>query len=163
MTAATAAATQRAWAAAGAVADPELRVVTIADLGILRHVAVDADGVTVTITPTYTGCPAMDAIRADIRRALAAAGYPRARVETVLDPAWSTDDMTAAARDKLAAAGVAPPAARGAGPVPLTLAARCPRCGSPDTEVLSRFGSTACKALHRCRACAEPFDHFKPL
>ncbi|GGJ95357.1 phenylacetate-CoA oxygenase subunit PaaJ [Pilimelia anulata] len=154
-----------AWAAAAAVPDPELRVISIAELGILRDVAVDADGaVTVTITPTYTGCPAMDAIRADVRRAVRAAGYGRVAVVTVLDPAWSTEDITAAGRAKLAAAGVAPPTARGpAGPVPVRLSVRCPRCGTMDTEELSRFGSTACKALYRCRACAEPFDHFKPL
>ncbi|GIJ26541.1 phenylacetate-CoA oxygenase subunit PaaJ [Micromonospora qiuiae] len=146
--------------------DPEIRVVTIADLGILR--AVEEDPVTgrvvVTITPTYTGCPAMDVIRADIRRALAAAGHPDAEVRTVHSPAWSTDWITDAGRAKLAAAGTAPPApVRRDGVVPLTLSVRCPRCGSPETEQLSRFGSTACKALWRCRACSEPFDQVKTL
>ncbi|MEU8048812.1 MULTISPECIES: 1,2-phenylacetyl-CoA epoxidase subunit PaaD [Micromonospora] len=161
--------------AVAAVVDPEIRVITIDELGILR--AVDRDPatgrVTVTITPTYTGCPAMDVIRADIRRALAAAGHPDADVRTVYSPAWSTDWISAAGRAKLAAAGIAPPpATRDAGTapatragtvVPLTLAVRCPLCGSAETEQVSRFGSTACKALWRCRACREPFDHLKAL
>ena len=149
---------------AGSVVDPEIRAVTIADLGILRDVTVDGDRVTVTITPTYAGCPAMDVIRTDIRRALAAAGYADVAVVTALAPAWSTDWITDAGRAKLAAAGIAPPgpAAR-SGPIPLRLSVACPRCGSTDTEELSRFGSTACKALWRCRACAEPFDHVKAI
>ncbi|MEU6072170.1 1,2-phenylacetyl-CoA epoxidase subunit PaaD [Micromonospora sp. NPDC047074] len=152
--------------AVAAVVDPEIRVVTIDELGILR--AVDEDPATgrvvVTITPTYTGCPAMDVIRADIRRALAAAGHPDAEVRTVYSPAWSTDWISAAGRAKLAAAGIAPPAPVPAGnAVPLTLAVRCPRCGSAETEQVSRFGSTACKALWRCRTCREPFDHLKAL
>ncbi|SCF25788.1 ring-1,2-phenylacetyl-CoA epoxidase subunit PaaD [Micromonospora carbonacea] len=155
-----------------AVVDPEIRVITIDELGILRAVDQDpATGrVTVTITPTYTGCPAMDVIRADIRRALAAAGHSDADVRTVYSPAWSTDWISAAGRAKLAAAGIAPPpavtpgGAAGAGTVvPLTLAVRCPLCGSAETEQVSRFGSTACKALWRCRACREPFDHLKAL
>ncbi|SCL37737.1 ring-1,2-phenylacetyl-CoA epoxidase subunit PaaD [Micromonospora pallida] len=149
-----------------AVVDPEIRVLTIDDLGILRSVEEDpATGrVVVTITPTYTGCPAMDVIRADIRRALAAAGHPDAEVRTVLMPAWSTDWISEAGRAKLATAGIAPPAStRTGGAVPLTLAVRCPRCGSPETEQISRFGSTACKALWRCRSCREPFDHLKAL
>ena len=158
---------------AGSVVDPEIRAVTIADLGILRDVTVDGGRVTVTITPTYAGCPAMDVIRTDIRRALAAAGYAEVDVVTALAPAWSTDWITDAGRAKLAAAGIAPPAPAGhprpaaAGPVAVRLLRRppvaCPRCGSADTEELSRFGSTACKALWRCRACAEPFDEVKPL
>jgi len=148
--------------AVSAVVDPELRVVTIAELGILRDVAVDPAGhVTVTITPTYTGCPAMDAIRADIGAALRAAGHTDAEVKTVFAPAWSTDWISPAGRAKLAAAGVAPPGP--ARPVTLSLGVRCTRCGSPDTEQLSRFGSTACKALWRCRACGEPFDAMKAL
>ncbi|MFG2164987.1 1,2-phenylacetyl-CoA epoxidase subunit PaaD [Micromonospora chersina] len=154
-------------AAVAAVVDPEIRVITIDELGILRSVDEDAatGRVVVTITPTYTGCPAMDVIRADIRRALAAAGHPDAEVRTVYAPAWSTDWISEGGRAKLAAAGIAPPApaARGGGVVPLTLAVRCPRCGSPDTEQVSRFGSTACKALWRCRSCSEPFDHLKAL
>ncbi|WP_433389251.1 1,2-phenylacetyl-CoA epoxidase subunit PaaD [Micromonospora sp. KLBMP9576] len=155
-----------ARAAVAAVVDPEIRVVTIEDLGILR--AVDEDPATgrvvVTITPTYTGCPAMDVIRADIRRALAGAGYPDADVRTVLSPPWSTDWISERGRASLAAAGIAPPSpVRAGAAVPLTLAVRCPRCGSPETEQVSRFGSTACKALWRCRSCREPFDHLKAL
>lgn len=147
--------------AVAGVVDPELRVVTIEELGILRDVTVDGGHATVTITPTYSGCPAMDVIRADIVAAARTAGYPDVDVQTVLSPAWSTDRITAAGREKLAAAGIAPPGP--ATPVRLTISVRCPRCGSPDTEQLNRFGSTACKALWRCRACAEPFEAVKPL
>ncbi|SDZ36377.1 ring-1,2-phenylacetyl-CoA epoxidase subunit PaaD [Micromonospora pattaloongensis] len=152
--------------AVAAVVDPEIRVITIDELGVLRDVDVDSTTgrVTVTITPTYTGCPAMDVIRADIRRALYAAGHPDAEVVTVYAPAWSTDWISESGRAKLAAAGIAPPgpsARRGA--VPLALGVRCPRCGSAETEQLSRFGSTACKSLWRCRSCREPFDHVKAL
>jgi ring-1,2-phenylacetyl-CoA epoxidase subunit PaaD len=147
-----------AWAAVAGVLDPELRVVTIEDLGIVRGVTADADGrITVTITPTYTGCPAMDVIRADIRTALAAAGHPDADVVTVLTPPWGTDRITEAGLRKLEAAGIAPPTRGGL----LTVSPRCPRCGSYRTEQLSRFGSTACKALWRCTACREPFDQVK--
>lgn len=157
--------------AVAGVVDPELRVITIDELGIVRAVEQDtATGrITVTITPTYTGCPAMDVIRDDIRSALAAAGHPDAEIRTVFAPAWSTDWISPAGRAKLLAAGIAPPAAAmsGAGgrpgPVAVSLAVRCPRCGSPETEQMSRFGSTACKALWRCRSCREPFDHLKAL
>lgn len=151
-----------ATSAVESVVDPELRVVTIAELGILRGVTESAEGaVTVTITPTYSGCPAMDVIRADIRAALHHAGYDEVEVRTVLAPAWSTDMITEAGRAKLAGAGIVPPGSTGT--VALRLSVRCPRCGSPDTEELSRFGSTACKALWRCRACVEPFERIKTL
>jgi ring-1,2-phenylacetyl-CoA epoxidase subunit PaaD len=157
------------------VPDPELPVLTIEDLGVLRDVRIEADAVVVTITPTYSGCPAMAEIRADVEAALERAGAERVVVETTLHPAWTTDWMTEAGRDKLRAYGIAPPGLRGRGPVeiPLTglvgsLATRgsadvvpCPRCGSADTEELSRFGSTSCKSLWRCRSCREPFDRFK--
>jgi ring-1,2-phenylacetyl-CoA epoxidase subunit PaaD len=162
------------------VTDPEIPVLTIADLGILRDVAVAADGaVQVDITPTYSGCPAMDEITADVRAALLAAGAPVVDVRLVLEPAWTTDWMSAAGRRKLAEYGIAPPGPRAAGaPVPLELGYRpglgaggpagdgtpppaCPRCGSTATEELARFASTACKSLWRCTACREPFDHFK--
>ena len=152
--------------AVAAVVDPELRVVTIGELGILRDVREDpASGrLTVTITPTYTGCPAMDVIRADIRAAAAAAGRPDVEIQTVLNPPWTTDWISESGRAKLAAAGIAPPGPAGrSGPVLLTLSVRCPRCGSAKTEQLSRFGSTACKALWRCRSCREPFEHLKAL
>jgi ring-1,2-phenylacetyl-CoA epoxidase subunit PaaD len=147
-----------------AVVDPEIRVVTIEELGILRDVSVDAGTgrVTVTITPTYSGCPALDVIRSDIRRAARAAGYEDVAVATTLSPPWSTDMISESGRAKLTAAGIAPPGPAGPSPL-LQIKPRCPRCGSPDTEQLSRFGSTACKALWRCRACTEPFDRIKPL
>lgn len=144
---------------AGAVVDPEIRVITIDELGILRDVTEDNGTVRVTITPTYSGCPAMDLIRSDIRRALHRAGYPAVEVSTVLSPAWSTDRISAAGREKLRAAGIAPPTST----VLLGISVRCPQCGSPDTAELSRFGATACKSLWRCRGCGEPFDRVKPL
>jgi len=146
------------------VPDPEVPVLTIDDLGVLRDVTVDDDGhVRVDITPTYSGCPAMDAIRSDVERRLAEAGHHDAEVRLVLAPAWTTDWMSEAGRRKLADYGIAPPsgAAPVLGAVPLSLSVRCPQCGSPDTRELSRFGSTACKSLWRCQACREPFDHFK--
>ncbi len=151
----------RALAALEAVTDPEIPVLTIADLGILRDVSVRGDTVEVTITPTYSGCPAMNMITLEIDTALAHAGI-KANVHTVLSPAWTTDWMTDAGRRKLAAFGIAPPehsASRRAlfGEAHPT----CPLCGSEDTELISEFGSTACKSLHRCRSCREPFDAFK--
>jgi ring-1,2-phenylacetyl-CoA epoxidase subunit PaaD len=145
------------------VVDPEIIVVTVRDLGILRDVAVDDAGrTTITITPTYSGCPAMDVIRADVTRAARRAGATDVVVNTVLTPAWTTDWLTPEGREKLSAAGIAPPGAvRRPGVVALQLAVRCPRCGSPETTELSRFGSTACKSLWRCRSCLEPFDHVK--
>jgi len=148
------------------VPDPEIPVLTIDDLGILRDVRSVADGaIEVDITPTYSGCPAMDAIRDDITRRLTDAGYERVRVRLVLAPAWTTDWISDDGRRKLSEFGIAPPgtAPHRSGPVSLTLSVRCPRCGSPDTRELSRFGSTACKALWRCNQCSEPFDHFKAL
>jgi ring-1,2-phenylacetyl-CoA epoxidase subunit PaaD len=156
----------RARDIAASIPDPELPMVTIEDLGILRDVTEDDQGrVHVTITPTYSGCPAMETIRHDIVTGLELAGYQHVDVEFVLSPAWSTDDLTDEGREKLAAAGIAPPGpVRDAGePVPVTLSVRCPQCGSLDTRESSRFGSTACKSLWVCRACREPFDHFKAL
>lgn len=162
----------RARALAAAVPDPEVPVLTIDDLGVLREVTQDDDGaLVVRITPTYSGCPAMDTIRADVLEALRNGGFGDVRVDLVLSPAWTTDWMSEDGRRKLREYGIAPPATeterrsarQGGGPVALTLGMRCPQCGSLDTEQLSRFGSTACKSLWRCRACAEPFDHFKTL
>lgn len=153
-----------AWSIAAALPDPELPVVTIADLGILRDVTEDDQGrVHVRITPTYSGCPAMETIRTDLVDALTTAGYQHVAVEFVLAPAWTTDWMTDEARRKLTAYGIAPPGRKDDGPVPLALSVRCPQCGSPDTRESSRFGSTACKSLWACRSCREPFEHFKPL
>ena len=155
----------RGWQVAAQVLDPELPVVTIEDLGILRDVTEDDQGrVHVQITPTYSGCPAMETIRTDLVEVLTQAGYQHVCVEFVLSPAWTTDWLTDDARVKLAAYGVAPPTARVAdGPTPLSLSVRCPQCGSLDTSESSRFGSTACKSLWVCRSCREPFDHFKAL
>lgn len=154
-----------AWKIAADLPDPELPVVTIADLGILRDVTEDDQGrVHVQITPTYSGCPAMEAISADLVDALTAAGYQHVDVEFVLSPAWTTDWMSDEAKEKLRAYGIAPPgAADHGGPVSLPLSVRCPRCGSLDTRESSRFGSTACKSLWVCRSCREPFDHFKAI
>ncbi|MBS0559146.1 MAG: phenylacetate-CoA oxygenase subunit PaaJ [Proteobacteria bacterium] len=154
----------RAREAASAVVDPEIPVLTIADLGVLRGVALDAEGrIEVTITPTYSGCPAMNMIAMEIELALDRAGLPGARVRTVLSPAWTTDWMTEEGRRKLRDYGIAPPPPPGAGRGALFGAGgvSCPLCGSSDTEELSAFGSTSCKSLWRCRACREPFDHFK--
>ncbi|WP_164233228.1 1,2-phenylacetyl-CoA epoxidase subunit PaaD [Microbacterium hydrocarbonoxydans] len=153
-----------AWRVAAAVADPEVPVLTIEDLGVLRAVEVDGDAVRVDITPTYSGCPAMDTIRDDVVLALTAAGWAQVDVRLVLSPAWTTDWMSDAGKRKLAEYGIAPPSGRAAvpgGPIRLALSVRCPRCGSLDTREVSRFGSTSCKALYECRACLEPFDHFK--
>jgi ring-1,2-phenylacetyl-CoA epoxidase subunit PaaD len=153
-----------AWEVAAAVTDPEVPVLTIEDLGVLRAVEIEGDHVTVTITPTYSGCPAIEAIRDDILRALTEAGYAHVDVRLTLAPAWTTDWMTDAGTRKLSEYGIAPPTGvRSVGPTRLQLAVKCPRCGSLDTREVSHFGSTACKALYECRACLEPFDHFKVL
>jgi ring-1,2-phenylacetyl-CoA epoxidase subunit PaaD len=161
-----------AWEVAARVTDPELPMVTLADLGVLRAVRIDAEGtVVVEITPTYTGCPAMGVMRADLVHALHRAGFGDVDVRTVLSPAWSTDWISDEGRRKLAAGGIAPPGkapVRTDGPIPLQLGpthrtASCPLCGSADTEELSEFGATACKALRRCRSCREPFEHVKEI
>ena len=155
-------ASARAWQVAARVVDPEVPVLTIEDLGVLRDVSVSGETVTVTITPTYSGCPAVDAIRDDVVLALTDAGFPDVDVRLTLSPAWTTDWMSEAGKEKLHAYGIAPPTGRAAvGPIRLALAVKCPRCGSLDTRELARFGSTSCKALYECRACLEPFDHFK--
>ncbi|MEV5873782.1 1,2-phenylacetyl-CoA epoxidase subunit PaaD [Streptomyces sp. NPDC052101] len=175
---------------AGSVPDPELPVLTLQELGVVRAVHLHGgDTVEVDLTPTYTGCPAIEAMSMDIERVLRAHGMREVTVRTVLTPAWTTDDISSEGRRKLQEFGIAPPRVRGtSGPVPLTLGPprtetpttstastasteptaatepiRCPHCGSADTELLSRFSSTACKALRRCLACREPFDHFKEL
>lgn len=180
--------TERAWEVAAAVLDPELPVLTIADLGILRDVRVlptprsrdngAAEGtVRVTITPTYSGCPAMDTIRADLRSAFARSTFAPTcagdgpwdvDIVTVLAPAWTTDWISEPGRDKLVAFGIAPPtgsspAGGHSGPVRLALQVKCPHCQSLNTRELSRFGSTSCKALYVCGDCREPFDYFKVL
>ncbi|MGJ5829962.1 1,2-phenylacetyl-CoA epoxidase subunit PaaD [Streptomyces ossamyceticus] len=163
---------RRARHIAERVPDPELPMLTLADLGVLRDVEVGEDGtVVVSLTPTYSGCPAMAEMRAEVAARLTAAGYAQVRVRTVLHPPWTTDWITPSGRRILAEHGIAPPgpAPRPApGPVPLTLsparpAVPCPRCGSADTEETSRFGATSCKALWRCRACREPFEYVKEI
>jgi ring-1,2-phenylacetyl-CoA epoxidase subunit PaaD len=155
---------------AEAVADPELPMLTLADLGILRDVSIDNGHIVVTITPTYSGCPALREIARDLEYRLTRAGFAGAAVRTRIAPPWTSDWITAEGRRKLRAAGIAPPhPARGGtgGPVPLNLTTAprdrvaCPRCGSPDTVQTAAFGATACKALLRCRTCHEPFEYVK--
>jgi ring-1,2-phenylacetyl-CoA epoxidase subunit PaaD len=161
----------RAQAVAEKVTDPELPMLTLADLGVLREVTVqEGDAVEVAITPTYSGCPAMATMRDDLVRSLQEAGFADVRVRVVLEPAWTTDWITDRGRAALAEAGISAPGPAPArrGPVPLTLGpvrrqVTCPRCGSADPELTSEFGSTACKALYRCRTCLEPFDHVKEI
>ncbi|MEV6314116.1 1,2-phenylacetyl-CoA epoxidase subunit PaaD [Streptomyces sp. NPDC051776] len=150
---------------AGSVPDPELPVVTLEELGVLRGLQVLGPGrVEVELTPTYTGCPAIESMSADIERVLHDHGIPEVTVRTVLSPPWTTDAISAEGRRKLEESGIAPPRpTHDRGPVMVDLSVRCPHCGSTDTTVLSRFSSTACKALRRCESCREPFDHFKEL
>jgi ring-1,2-phenylacetyl-CoA epoxidase subunit PaaD len=154
----------RARAVAAAVVDPEIPVLTLEDLGVVRGIERREGRIVVKLTPTYTGCPATLAIQLSVQAALAEAGFSDAKVESVLSPPWSTDDITEEGRRKLTEFGIAPPA-RGARARTLfaqdTVA--CPKCGSTATSRISEFGSTACKALWRCDACAEPFDYFKCL
>ena len=161
----------RARAVAEAVADPEMPMVTLGDLGVLRDVAIQDGRVVVTLTPTYLGCPAMETIKADVRIALTRAGFAEVELRITLSPAWSTDWITERGRQALREHGIAPPerpAAAGPEPVALLLTTRrasatCPRCGSDSTRELSRFGSRPCASLHLCLACAEPFDKVKEL
>lgn len=149
------------------VMDPEVPVLSVVELGIVRDVQVDGEGVTVTVTPTYSGCPAMRVIEQDIEQALLAAGAASVGVRVTFTPPWTTDWIPAEAREKLRAYGIAPP-----GPADhdalVTIgrrraAVRCPYCGSVSTELRSEFGSTACKAIHVCRTCQQPFEEFKPI
>lgn len=161
----------RAQAVAATVVDPELPMLTLADLGVLRGVEHAADGtVVVSITPTYTGCPAMATMRDDLVRALRSAGFVDVEVRIVLSPPWTTDWISDRGRTALAEAGISPPGVVPVhgGAVPISLAPtrraiRCPRCGSDEVALTSEFGSTACKAHYRCRSCLEPFDHVKEI
>lgn len=168
---------------AGAVPDPELPVVSLAELGVLRGLRVVGPGrVHVELTPTWTACPALETMAADVTSVLKAAGVDEVEVHTVLAPAWTTDAISPEGRRKLAEAGIAPPRsqARGsgdsggggtgstgatasAGPIALDLAIRCPHCGSTDNRLMNRFSSTACMSLRHCASCGEPFDHFKEV
>jgi ring-1,2-phenylacetyl-CoA epoxidase subunit PaaD len=173
MTTATLSPADEAWALLEHLTDPEIPVVSLRELGILREVRQGAQGLEVVITPTYSGCPAMGQIEDDVKAALASAGL-QGRVVTQLAPAWTTDWMTDEAKDKLRAYGIAPPHACASAPSGAahvvqfasrgakTEVVHCPQCGSANTTETSHFGSTACKALYRCLACMEPFDYFKP-
>ena len=159
------------WAALDTVLDPEVPALSVVELGIVRDIAVHADGVEVTVTPTYSGCPAMHTIERDIMAALERAGARNPRLRTVYAPAWTTDWMTNAAREKLRGYGIAPPGAREAtGDVLVQLLRRtpeapvpCPYCGSSATELRSEFGPTACKAIRFCTSCIQPFEQFKAI
>jgi len=153
---------QRAWAAAASVVDPEIPVLSIEDLGVLREVRIEDGCVEVAITPTYSGCPAMNMIGLEVELALNRAGFADAKVRVVLLPAWTTDWMSADGRRKLREYGIAPPQPAGNRRALFGVQqVACPQCGSEATELLSEFGSTSCKALWRCKSCREPFDYFK--
>lgn len=158
-----------AWAVLETVPDPEVPVLSLRELGVVREVGVRGDGwLEVVLTPTYSGCPATEVIAESVKAALEGEGLGPVAVTHRLAPAWTTDWISEAGRRRLREYGIAPPAhlAAGGGEQPIRLRLRnvpCPRCGSADTERLSAFGSTACKALHRCLACREPFEHFKPI
>ena len=152
----------RIWDAASTVHDPEIPVLSIADLGILREARAEGEKAVVVITPTYSGCPAMDTITTDVSRALERSGFEESEVRLVLQPAWTTDWMTDEGKAKLTEYGIAPPGARTTdGPVMIGLTVKCPHCHSLNTREITRFGSTSCKALHMCQDCLEPFDYFK--
>ena len=161
---------ERAWAVLDGVPDPEVPALSVRDLGIVRDVLDHGDGLEIVLTPTYSGCPATEVIERSVLDALAAAGLGPARVTLRRAPAWTTDWMSEAGKRKLRDYGIAPPGpALAEGEQPIRIVGRradavdCPRCGSPRTERLSAFGSTACKSLYRCLACREPFEHFKPI
>ena len=149
------------WELLESVKDPEIPVLSIADLGILRAVHRDAEGLRVVITPTYSGCPAMRAIEDEVRAVLAAAGHAAVRVQTRLAPAWTTDWMSEKGRARLRDYGIAPPVPGSGGLHSEPAQPECPRCGAVQTRRISEFGSTACKALYQCDECHEPFDYFK--
>lgn len=157
--------TEQIWSILGEVKDPEVPVLSVTDLGIVREIKMDHEQVEVFITPTYSGCPAMDVIRVNIRIVLLQHGFPKVKITTVLSPAWTTDWMSEKGKQQLKAYGIAPPT-----PVQQVChtklfhqeeAIPCPRCNSYHTQRISEFGSTACKALYRCLDCQEPFDYFK--
>jgi ring-1,2-phenylacetyl-CoA epoxidase subunit PaaD len=155
----------QAWQVLAQVPDPEIPVISVTELGIVRDIKAVDESLTVVVTPTYSGCPATEAIETAIRDALREAGASEVRIETRLAPPWTTDWLDPAAAAKLRAHGIAPPGAAAAAQTirMMPRAPACPRCGSSDTERLSEFGATACKALYRCGACREPFEYFKPI
>lgn len=159
---------EQAWKVLETVPDPEIPVISVTELGIVRDVGLTDDGLQVVVTPTYSGCPATEVIADSIRDALVAAGAGRVEVSTRLAPAWTTDWITPEAREKLRVYGIVPPGERSSATSVQTIRfmhrqLACPRCGSTDTERLSEFGSTACKSTWRCKSCLEPFEYFKPI
>ncbi len=159
---------ERAWEALHSVPDPEIPVLSVTELGIVRDLALEGGRAVVTVTPTYAGCPATEVIARTIEEALRGAGAAAVEVRTQLSPAWTTDWIAPGARERLRDYGIVPPGPRAAGEQPIRFVGRdaaalaCPRCGSTETERLSQFGATPCKALYRCRSCREPFEYFKP-
>ena len=158
---------QKIWSILEKVVDPEVPVLTITDLGIVRDVKLNEDEAEIIITPTYTGCPAMDMIAMNIRLALIEKGYQKIKITSILSPAWTTDWMSETGKEKLKAYGIAPPRSDRNGQTGSTKlfaekeAIECPHCNSYHTKLISQFGSTACKALYQCQDCKEPFDYFK--
>jgi ring-1,2-phenylacetyl-CoA epoxidase subunit PaaD len=151
--------TKEIWKILETVTDPEVPVLTITDLGIVRDVKINGDEVEVVITPTYTGCPAMDMIAMNVKLALIENGYHKIKITSVLAPAWTTDWMSEEGKIKLKEYGIAPPHSRSDDPSDSVI--ECPQCNSTNTKLISEFGSTACKALYQCKDCKEPFDYFK--
>jgi len=162
---------ERAWAVLDQVLDPEVPALSVCDLGIVREIIDTGEALRIVVTPTYSGCPATELIEQQILEAISAAGLGPAQLQLRRAPAWSSDWIRPEGRRKLLAYGIAPPGPAAEVAVPLTMIKRraaapkvpCPRCASSDTEQLSAFGSTSCKALHRCRSCLEPFEYFKPI
>lgn len=152
---------KKIWELLAEVTDPEVPVLTILDLGIVRDIKISGDEIEVIITPTYTGCPAMDMIAMNIRLALMANGFSNIKITSVLAPAWTTDWMSEEGKQKLKEYGIAPPVSRSDRPGLTDNSIECPQCHSTNTRLISEFGSTACKALYQCNDCKEPFDHFK--
>ena len=158
--------TSELWELLEAVKDPEVPVISVVELGVVRHIEQQPDGIHITITPTYSGCPAMQVMEDDMRACLSEHGYDSVHFTTVLSPPWTTDWLTASAREKLLEYGIAPPEQATSDKSFLTgqpKSVTCPLCGSKDSVMLSQFGSTACKALYKCNNCLEPFDYFKCL
>ena len=158
--------TDALWALLEEVKDPEVPVISVVELGVLRNIELAAETINITITPTYSGCPAMQVMEDDMRACLAKHGYEKVNFTTVLSPAWTTDWLTDSAKEKLREYGIAPPEQATSDKSFLTgqpKSVTCPNCGSRNTAMLSQFGSTACKALYKCSDCLEPFDYFKCL
>ncbi len=156
--------TQQIWSLLEEVSDPEIPVLTVVDMGVVREVEVNGESLVVRITPTYSGCPAMNEIEQNIIKRLVEEGIVDVKVETVLSPPWTTDWMTESGKQKLQAFGIAPPEGSSADKSVLfgkPKQVTCPNCRSRETEMVSQFGSTACKSLYRCKSCQEPFDYFK--